>query len=38
MDETPVRITSPITAQKLPEIECNAKFPHTQDFAQVLRM
>ena len=38
MDETPDRITSSRAAQKLPEIESNAKFPHTQDFPQVLRI
>ena len=30
LDETPVRITSSRATQKLPEIESNAKFPHTQ--------
>ena len=36
MDETPVRTTSSRTAQKLPEIEINAKYPHIQDSPQML--
>ena len=37
MDKAPVRMKSSRIAQKLPEIDSNAKFPHVQGFPQVLR-